>query len=237
MTIKEYASEMGFTVQEVLNKCRDLGYKATDGNFNLDDDAIIMLDNSMNLISTDSDASFEEIDALDDAVDELLGDDHEYSEKNQKLKKKNNKVNKDNLEYLNKKKDMYKNKSKLESNKKDENIILYKEGDTVADIATKLGKSNNEIIMKLMSLGTMLNLNQSIDFETAEILALDYGKTLKREETRDITNFEEYEIVDNPDDLINRPPVITVMGHVDHGKTTLLDTLDQVMLLKEKQVV
>ena len=223
MTIKEYASEMGFTVQEVLNKCRDLGYKATDGNFMLDDDAIIMLDNSMNLISTDSDASFEEIDALDDAVDELLGDDHEYSEKNQKLKKKNNKVNKDNLEYLNKKKDMYKNKSKLESNKKDENIILYKEGDTVADIATKLGKSNNEIIMKLMSLGTMLNLNQSIDFETAEILALDYGKTLKREETRDITNFEEYEIVDNPDDLINRPPVITVMGHVDHGKTTLLD--------------
>ena len=64
MTIKEYASEMGFTVQEVLNKCRDLGYKATDGNFMLDDDAIIMLDNSMNLISTDSDASFEEIDAF-----------------------------------------------------------------------------------------------------------------------------------------------------------------------------
>ena len=83
MTIKEYASEMGFTVQEVLNKCRDLGYKATDGNFNLDDDAIIMLDNSMNLISTDSDASFEEIDALDDAVDEILGDNHHYSEKNQ----------------------------------------------------------------------------------------------------------------------------------------------------------
>ena len=167
MTIKEYASEMGFTVQEVLNKCRDLGYKATDGNFNLDDDAIIMLDNSMNLISTDSDASFEEIDALDDAVDEILGDNHHYSEKNQKLKKKNNKVNRDNIEYLNKKKDMYKNKSKLSSNKQDENIILYKEGDTVGDIANKLGKSSNEIIMKLMSLGTMLNLNQSIDFETA----------------------------------------------------------------------
>ena len=223
MTIKEYASEMGFTVQEVLNKCRDLGYKATDGNFELDDDAIIMLDNSMNLISTDSDASFEEIDALDDAVDEILGDSHEYSEKNQKLKKKNNKVNRDNIDYLNKKKDMYKNKSKLSSNKEDENVVLYKEGDTVSDIATKLGKSSNEIIMKLMGLGTMLNLNQSIDFETAEILALDFGKTLKREETRDITNFEEYEIVDNQEDLINRPPVITVMGHVDHGKTTLLD--------------
>ena len=223
MTIKEYAQEMNFTVQEVLNKCNELGIKAKDGNYELDDDAIIMLDNSMNLISTDSEASFEDIDALDDAVDEILGENHKYSEKKEKLKKKNTKVNKDNIDYLNKKKDMYKNKSKLSTNKEDENIILYKEGDTVADIAVKLGKSNNEIIMKLMSLGTMLNMNQSIDFDTAEVLALDYGKTLKREETRDITNFEEYEIIDNEADLINRPPVITVMGHVDHGKTTLLD--------------
>ena len=223
MTIKEYAQEMNFTVQEVLNKCNELGIKAKDGNYELDDDAIIMLDNSMNLISTDSEASFEDIDALDDAVDEILGENHKYSEKKEKLKKKNTKVNKDNIDYLNKKKDMYKNKSKLSTNKEDENIVLYKEGDTVADIAVKLGKSNNEIIMKLMSLGTMLNMNQSIDFDTAEVLALDYGKTLKREETRDITNFEEYEIIDNEADLINRPPVITVMGHVDHGKTTLLD--------------
>ena len=223
MTIKEYAQEMNFTVQEVLNKCNELGIKAKDGNYELDDDAIIMLDNSMNLISTDSEASFEDIDALDDAVDEILGENHKYSEKKEKLKKKNTKVNKDNIDYLNKKKDMYKNKSKLSTNKEDENIVLYKEGDTVADIAVKLGKSNNEIIMKLMSLGTMLNMNKSIDFDTAEVLALDYGKTLKREETRDITNFEEYEIIDNEADLINRPPVITVMGHVDHGKTTLLD--------------
>ena len=73
--------EMNFTVQEVLNKCNELGIKAKDGNYELDDDAIIMLDNSMNLISTDSEASFEDIDALDDAVDEILGENHKFSEK------------------------------------------------------------------------------------------------------------------------------------------------------------
>ena len=98
MSIKDYANEMNFTIQEVLNQCKELGIKANDGNFMLSDDDIIMLDNSMNLISTDSEANFDDIDALDDAVDEILGDQKDYTVKKQKLKKKNNQNNKDNNE-------------------------------------------------------------------------------------------------------------------------------------------
>ena len=181
-----------------------------------------MLDNTINIISTDNEITFEEADDIDDKVDEIMSlntvnNKMKESTGKQKLKKKDNK------EFNVLKKQMYKNKNKLMKNEANDNVVLYKSDMTVSQLADALNISGTDIIKSLMENGLMLNLNQVIDFENAEIIALLYNKTLKREETQDVTNFENYEIIDASEDLVKRPPVVTIMGHVDHGKTTLLD--------------
>ncbi len=116
-------------------------------------------------------------------------------------------------------------RGKKKQEPKEKGVLTYKEGMTVADVATGLGKTNAQIIMKLMQLGIMANQNQTVDRETIELVAMDFGYELKDEAITDVTRFDEFVIEDDEASLQSRPPVVTIMGHVDHGKTTLLDTI------------
>ena len=229
MSVKEYATDTGHSVAEILKKCSELGINVKDGNDELSEDDIIILDNTINLISTDSETDYEEEDAIDEDVADLvesnnLDKNFANTNKKQKLKKKSQLEN-SKEEYMSKRKEMYKHKEKLMNNAEEKNVVLYKEGMSVQQLADALGVSGTEIIKKIMTLGLMLSLNNPVDYETASVLALDYNKTLKKEETQDVSNFEEFEANDRAEDLKERPPVVTIMGHVDHGKTTLLDTI------------
>lgn len=102
--------------------------------------------------------------------------------------------------------------------------IELSESLTVGEFAEKMGRPTSEIIKKLMLLGVMATINQEIDVETMTIVAEDFGVTVKEVEPEaDATEIEE--IVDAPESLQPRPPVVTIMGHVDHGKTSLLDVI------------
>lgn len=224
MKVSDYAFDVNLSVAEILKKCHELEINVKSADDYLSDDDIIMLDNTINIISTDEEITYEEEDDIDDKVDEIISSSTiEKKIKNSVSKEKLKKKDSSKQEFNMLKKEMYKHKNKLMSNKADENIVVYKNDMSVSDFANALNVSGTEIIKKLMENGLMLSLNQPIDFENAEIIALDYHKTLKKEETQDVTNFESFEVVDNPEDLVKRPPIVTIMGHVDHGKTTLLD--------------
>lgn len=104
-------------------------------------------------------------------------------------------------------------------------VISYEEGITVGELAEKLGQTPANVIKVLFLLGTMVTINSSLNDEQVELICLEYGCECEKHVPVDEVNFENIEVVDDEADLQPRCPVVTIMGHVDHGKTTLLDTI------------
>ncbi|WP_093752517.1 translation initiation factor IF-2 [Tepidimicrobium xylanilyticum] len=196
--VYELAKELGMTSKDLMQKLKDL---------------------DINISSHMSSIENEEA----EMIKELFEEEKESKVKDSKPSKKKSKkkVNKENK---GKKAEVIPQKEKEEK----EEIIEIDDTIIVKDLADKMGLSVTQVISKLIGLGVMANQNQSIDFDTASIVGDEFGFKIVKSNIEDETSMvEEFRLdfEDDPEDLKPRPPVVTVMGHVDHGKTSLLDAI------------
>ena len=116
-------------------------------------------------------------------------------------------------------------KFKKENKAKKVEVVFFREGMNVSDLASAMNVSNALIIKKLMNMGMMTSINEVIDRDTIELICLEEGVELQDEVITDVSRYDEMDFEEDPGNLVPRPPIVTIMGHVDHGKTTLLDTI------------
>jgi len=157
--------------------------------------------------------NLEEKSFFEDKYEGVEKENNQYKRIKNVKNKKNNKQTKDRTANL------------PQEKSNDEKIEYYTEGMTVAKVADALHKGIGDVVRKLVMLGYMASATDVLDRDAIELIVEDFGYQLQNEINSDITKFEEIEIVDDPADLEERPPIVTIMGHVDHGKTTLLDTI------------
>ncbi|WP_345807469.1 translation initiation factor IF-2 [Bacillus pumilus] len=221
--VYEYAKAIDVSSKDIIAALKDMNVEVNNHMATLEDDTVKKLD-----------AKYKKAKAKETANEKPAEQKNQSSNKINDRKKndvQNNQFNKN-------KKNNNKNKNKRGGNKSQHQQarpvkpkkelpekIEFTNSMTVGQLAEELGKESAEIIKKLMMLGVMATINQELDKDTVELIASEYGVPVEEVIILEETELEKYEVADKEEDMQVRPPVVTIMGHVDHGKTTLLDSI------------
>ncbi|MBI1628062.1 translation initiation factor IF-2 [Bacillus safensis] len=224
--VYEYAKAIDVSSKDIIAALKDMNVEVNNHMATLEDDTVKKLD-----------VIYKKAKAKETANEKPAEQKKQSSNKNNDRKKndvQNNQFNKNK-----KNNNQNKNKNKRGGNNKPQHQqarpvkpkkelpekIEFTNSMTVGQLADELGKETAEIIKKLMMLGVMATINQELDKDTVELIASEYGVPVEEVIILEETELEKYEVEDKEEDMQVRPPVVTIMGHVDHGKTTLLDSI------------
>ncbi|RXI97967.1 translation initiation factor IF-2 [Anaerobacillus alkaliphilus] len=238
MRVYEYAKEKNISSKEIIDKLKSLNIEVTNHMSVITEEAMKQLEGPnkeepKNVAPKKEVKAGKQEDNEDDIPVAVKKDKNEQKvikkptqfkdadTKNAAPKKNDKKKNKRNQNQQNHKPQNEEKKETMKTPTK----ITYSGSLTVGELAKLLHKEPSELIKKLMFLGVMATINQELDKESIELIAGDFGVEVEEEIILEATDFERYEEEDDPKDLRERPPVVTIMGHVDHGKTTLLDSI------------